>query len=75
MARNEEAGTWTPVVRKSDGPVYLAIADALSSDILSGALPEGTRLPTQRSLAEASISRPSPGRMPKRAAAVSWRAE
>jgi DNA-binding transcriptional MocR family regulator len=53
MARNEEAGTWTPVVRKSDGPVYLAIADALSSDILSGVLPEGTRLPTQRSLAEA----------------------
>ncbi|WP_100216142.1 PLP-dependent aminotransferase family protein [Paraburkholderia hospita] len=53
MARNEELGIWTPVVRKSDGPVYLAIADALSSDILSGSLPEGTRLPTQRSLAEA----------------------
>ncbi|SDD96351.1 DNA-binding transcriptional regulator, MocR family, contains an aminotransferase domain [Cupriavidus sp. YR651] len=53
MARITERGSWAPVVRKSDGPVYLAIADALASDILSGALSAGTRLPPQRSLADA----------------------
>jgi DNA-binding transcriptional MocR family regulator len=53
MTSNEELGTWKPVIRRSDGPVYLAIADALSADILSGTLPEGSRLPPQRSLAQA----------------------
>lgn len=33
--------------------MYLAVADALSADILSGELPPGTRLPPQRTLAEA----------------------
>lgn len=33
--------------------MYVAIADALAADILSGALPPGTRLPPQRTLAEA----------------------
>ncbi|MDR3529716.1 MAG: PLP-dependent aminotransferase family protein [Rhodopila sp.] len=53
MARGGDAGSWAPAIRKSDGPLYLAIADALSADILSGTLIEGARLPTQRSLAQA----------------------
>ncbi|PZM14771.1 PLP-dependent aminotransferase family protein [Rhizobium tubonense] len=44
---------WTPSIARADGPVYLAIADALQADIRSGRLPSGTRLPPQRSLAEA----------------------
>ena len=44
---------WKPTIRKAAGPVYLAIADALVADILSGALPAGTRLPAQRALADA----------------------
>jgi DNA-binding transcriptional MocR family regulator len=43
---------WAPKISKSDGPVYIAIADALAADILSGALAAGSQLPTQRSLAE-----------------------
>lgn len=51
---NDGAATfWTPLIRKADGPVYLAIADALSADILSGKLASGARLPPQRSLADA----------------------
>ena len=44
--------SWTPDIDKSAGPVYLAIADALSADIQSGRLAGGTRLPPQRTLAE-----------------------
>src|ERR1700739_1894809 len=44
--------SWTPKISKSDGPLYIAIADALAADILSGALAAGTQLPTQRSLAD-----------------------
>ncbi|HEV2677685.1 MAG TPA: PLP-dependent aminotransferase family protein [Aliidongia sp.] len=51
MGESDGVRSWVPAIRKSDGPVYLAIADALAADILSGALPEGARLPTQRSLA------------------------
>lgn len=46
------ATTWTPVLGLSDGPIYLAIADALAADIASGKLAEGARLPTQRRLAD-----------------------
>lgn len=53
MAKDNEGDAWRPEVAKSGGPMYLAIADALSADILSGSLPEGARLPTQRSLADA----------------------
>ena len=53
MGRNNEEKAWTPTLRKSAGPAYLAIVDALSNDILSGALATGVRLPTQRSLADA----------------------
>ena len=44
---------WCPTVRKADGPLYLAITDALSADIMSGKLAAGDRLPPQRALAEA----------------------
>lgn len=53
MESNQAAAFWTPSIRKADGPVYLAIADALSADILSGRLAEGSRLPPQRALADA----------------------
>lgn len=53
MDKEEAAASWAPVIRKADGPVYLAIADALSADILSGRLSAGMRLPPQRALAEA----------------------
>jgi len=46
------ATSWTPKVTTKDGPIYLAIADALAADIASGQLAEGARLPTQRRLAE-----------------------
>lgn len=46
------ATSWTPKLGSRDGPIYLAIADALAADIASGQLAEGARLPTQRRLAE-----------------------
>jgi DNA-binding transcriptional MocR family regulator len=39
-------------MRRGDGPVYLAIADAIAAAIGSGELPENTRLPPQRTLAK-----------------------
>lgn len=44
--------TWSPSISRADGPLYLAIADALSADIASGRLAVGSRLPPQRVLAE-----------------------
>ena len=52
MTKGADASVWIPAIRKSDGPVYLAIADALAADISSGMLREGSRLPTQRGLAD-----------------------
>src|SRR5579859_5761055 len=49
MGDASDGGFWTPVISQADGPLYLAIADALAADILA----EGARLPPQRSLAEA----------------------
>jgi DNA-binding transcriptional MocR family regulator len=43
---------WTPNLDGRTGPKYLALADALSEDVLSGHLAHGTRLPTHRELAE-----------------------
>jgi DNA-binding transcriptional MocR family regulator len=51
MTKGLDASAWIPAIRKSGRPVYLAIADALAADITSGMLREGSRLPTQRSLA------------------------
>lgn len=50
---DKDKASWVPDVDRSEGPVYLAIADALGRDILSGKLAEGTCLPTQRQLANA----------------------
>lgn len=43
---------WTPKLDKGAGPVYLAVADAIASDVAAGRLTAGTKLPTQRSLAQ-----------------------
>lgn len=45
--------SWRPTIRKADGPLYLAIADAIAADIADGRLVDGIRLPPQRVLAEA----------------------
>ena len=45
--------TWIPSISKSDGPLYLGIADAIAAAIDSGELPDGARLPPQRSMASA----------------------
>ncbi|WP_269933136.1 aminotransferase-like domain-containing protein [Aminobacter sp. HY435] len=45
------ASGWFPSISKSAGPLYLAIAKALESDIATGRLPAGYRLPPQRALA------------------------
>lgn len=42
---------WTTSLEGRSGPLYLAIADAIAEDIVGGALPPGTRLPTHRDLA------------------------
>jgi DNA-binding transcriptional MocR family regulator len=42
---------WNPEIA-TDGPRYVAIADAIARDISSGDLPDGARLPTHRELAE-----------------------
>ncbi|MFY8094637.1 MAG: PLP-dependent aminotransferase family protein [Niveispirillum sp.] len=44
---------WTPPALPPGVPLYRAIADAMATDIASGALPPGARLPTHRALAEA----------------------
>ncbi len=43
--------TWTPDLASRSGPRYLAIADALASDVASGRFHSGDRLPTHRDLA------------------------
>lgn len=42
---------WVPDISKAEGPIYLAIADAIETDIKTGALGRGDRLPPQRELA------------------------
>ena len=46
------APTWIPDLRQAKGPIYLAIADAVGSDVRSGDLRPGERLPTHRDLAK-----------------------
>ncbi|NBD08076.1 aminotransferase-like domain-containing protein [Corallococcus silvisoli] len=43
--------TWKPRLKRSGGPLYAALVDALSADISSGRLRAGDRLPTHRELA------------------------
>ncbi len=52
MSKPPHATSWTPVLKGRDGPLYLAIAEALASDIGEGRLLPGARLPAQRALAE-----------------------
>ena len=42
---------WIPEIVENSGPIYLAIADALASDVARGRLEARTRLPTHRELA------------------------
>ena len=42
---------WQPDISKRSGSRYIAIADALGDDILTGALKAGVKLPTHRDLA------------------------
>jgi len=44
--------SWLPETLSPKGPVYVAIADALSRDVASGRLAPGDRLPTHRALAK-----------------------
>ncbi|WP_457580332.1 aminotransferase-like domain-containing protein [Ensifer canadensis] len=53
MTTDASETTWLPAIRKANGPLYIAIADAIAADIAEGRLSEGTRLPPQRSLAGA----------------------
>ncbi|MFN2602884.1 MAG: PLP-dependent aminotransferase family protein [Gemmatimonadaceae bacterium] len=44
--------SWTPALKKSAGPLYHAITNALENDIANGKLRPGELLPTQRELAK-----------------------
>src|ERR1700742_3886043 len=44
---------WIPTVSEWHGPMFLRVVDALASDIASGRLVRGQRLPTHRALASA----------------------
>lgn len=44
---------WVPRLTKAEGPIYLAIADALSEAVSAGKLSPGDRIPTHRAMAEA----------------------
>lgn len=44
---------WIPTLGGQPGPVYVGIVEALNSDIASGRLHRGQRLPTHRALAKA----------------------
>ncbi len=44
--------SWRPQKSKLEQPYYLSIAASLENDILSGKLPENTKLPPQRELAD-----------------------
>ncbi|MBO5940549.1 MAG: PLP-dependent aminotransferase family protein [Kiritimatiellae bacterium] len=44
--------TWSPKLAKKDAPIYLTLASLLETDILTGRLPRGVRLPPQRELAD-----------------------
>jgi len=49
--RKARTGGWIPELNESTRPVYLALVDAIASDIQSGRLSTSDRMPTQRDLA------------------------
>ncbi|WP_424974988.1 PLP-dependent aminotransferase family protein [Dinoroseobacter sp. S124A] len=53
MAPETEKRAWLPKVQRTDGPLYLSIAEVIAEDIRSGVLTPGQRLPPQRALAKA----------------------
>jgi DNA-binding transcriptional MocR family regulator len=53
MEELPQARGWTPRIEGMDGPIYLAIADAIGAAIAAGELRAGERLPTHRALADA----------------------
>ncbi|MCV6586610.1 MAG: PLP-dependent aminotransferase family protein [Marinibacterium sp.] len=52
MSAQGQAAIWCPDVSADQGPLYQAIATAISRDIRAGVLRPGQRLPPQRALAE-----------------------
>ncbi len=46
-------GAWMPRLTGQEGPIYLAIAEAIGTAVARGELPPGARLPTHRAMAEA----------------------
>ena len=52
MPKQPHVTSWTPALKEKEGPVYLAIAEAIATDIADGRLRPGTRLPAQRALAD-----------------------
>jgi DNA-binding transcriptional MocR family regulator len=53
MSKATQPASWQPARGLGEGPVYLAIADAIAADMAAGRLKPGTRLPPQRTLAKA----------------------
>ena len=48
----KSARQWRPAVKAGAEPLYARLVSALERDVAEGALAIGTRLPTQRDLAE-----------------------
>ena len=53
MKMSAGRSSWMPEVDRESGPIYLALADAIEADIMSGRLRTGQRMPPQRTLADA----------------------
>src|ERR1700761_5177944 len=52
MAKPPHPLSWAPNLKGREGPLYLAIADAIAADIDGSKLLPGARLPAQRALAD-----------------------
>lgn len=50
--RRAKSGFWIPELKRGAGPIYLALVDAIASDIQAGRLSTADRLPPQRELAK-----------------------
>jgi DNA-binding transcriptional MocR family regulator len=53
MENAQLAQGWAPRIEGKDGPIYLAVADAIGAAVASGELRPGERLPTHRALSDA----------------------